>query len=370
MSIRQIHSCALMLSLAATPLAAQTLSDDFDAGSLGSGKWSTQQILSRQMTFEKAGRCEATAMVIRTTEEDGGIECDDDCQRAELRTIKSSWPIFGDEVWYAFSFRVEGNVPPIGSTRFVISQWKGPGDSSPMLAQRFDNGVFHITVQDNETRRVVAQAEGDYEAVLSAQNLLGKLDPNDGETVDAVKALQSIDQLIKSQPELSKELFDQTLLKGLEAEKPTSDTKEISKALGLKNSELVSQFSAFSFVANPEKYLGEAEIDIIPEGNRKLPDPRKGWVDMVYRIKPGRLDNEYGPRQKGEIDIWANGDKIVSVRGNIGAKLRADLPLELRGPYFKFGTYRLRIPGTFDFKFDEFSQAPTRDELVVACDPQ
>ncbi|MHC2220873.1 hypothetical protein [Rhizobium leguminosarum] len=88
---------------------------------------------------------------------------------------------------------------------------------------------------------------------------------------------------------------------------------------------------------------------------------------MVYRIKPGRTDNEYGPRRPGEIDIWANGQKIVSVRGNIGATLRKNDPRPLVGPYFKFGTYRLRIPGTFHFQFDEFSQASTRAGLGQIC---
>ena len=120
-------------------------------------------------------------------------------------------------------------------------------------------------------------------------------------------------------------------------------------------------------MAEPGKYIGRADIDIETEDNRSLPDPRKDWVDMVYRIKPGRTDNEYGPRRPGEIDIWANGQKIVSVRGNIGATLRKNDPRPLVGPYFKFGTYRLRIPGTFHFQFDEFSQASTRAGLGQIC---
>ncbi|MGO7301388.1 hypothetical protein ACC718_32800 [Rhizobium ruizarguesonis] len=84
-------------------------------------------------------------------------------------------------------------------------------------------------------------------------------------------------------------------------------------------------------------------------------------------MKPGRTDNEYGPRRSGEIDIWANGEKIVSVKGNIGATLKKKDNFSLAGPYFKFGTYRLRIPGTFHFEFDEFSQSPTRAGLAQLC---
>ncbi|MDX0432171.1 hypothetical protein GOL30_26785 [Sinorhizobium medicae] len=64
---------------------------------------------------------------------------------------------------------------------------------------------------------------------------------------------------------------------------------------------------------------------------------------MIYRVQPGRIDNEIGPRRKGEIVIWANGKKIVTVRGNIGATLKKESKLELSGPYFKFGIYRKRV---------------------------
>ena len=116
-----------------------------------------------------------------------------------------------------------------------------------------------------------------------------------------------------------------------------------------------------------EALYEKKSIEIIPEANRLLPDPRLGWVDMTYRIKAGRTDNEYGPREMGELDIWANGLKIVSVRGNIGYTLRLENPVELIGPYFKFGLYRARTPGSFDFHFDEFSQARARAGLAALC---
>jgi hypothetical protein len=144
----------------------------------------------------------------------------------------------------------------------------------------------------------------------------------------------------------------------------------LSDTLRISNTAAVSQFNALSFVAEPDKYLGAADIDIRPEANRALPDPRKGWVDMMYRIKPGRTDNEYGPKTPGEVDIWANGEKIVSVRGNIGATLKNNTKLPLVGPYFKFGTYRLRISGTFHFQFDEFSQASGQSGLAKLCAAQ
>ena len=357
----------LLFVLAAGGLSAKDLRDNFDSGALDASKWTTQEIFPNQMDFIKPGRCGPAAIEIITRDGDNGIKCEDDCQRAELRTAKASWPSFGDETWYSFSFRINGDVPSGGSARSVIGQWKGPGDHSPMLAQRFDNGVFHITVQDNEIRRVVAKAEGDPDGLVAAQDSLAKLDPRDERDVSAVKSLQSLDLLAKNQPGLTQEFFKEGLLKTLRPDNNPAESKELSNSLGLKDSSLVSQFSALSFVADPEKYIGNADIEIIPEANRELPDPRKGWVDMIYRVQPGRTDNEYGPKRPGEIDIWANGEKIVSVRGNLGATLKKDTPLPLEGPYFKFGTYRVRIPGNFGFQFDEFSQASNRDGLAPLC---
>ncbi|ACE92284.1 hypothetical protein RHECIAT_CH0003336 [Rhizobium etli CIAT 652] len=344
---------------------AAGLDDNFDGSKVDASKWTTQQILPSQIKFTKPGRCGSAAIDIITKDDDNGLECEDDCQRAELRTAKKFWPAFGDEVWYSFSFKITGEVPSVGSARSVIGQWKGPGDSSPMIAQRFDNGIFHITVQDNDVRRVVAKAEGDPDALVSAQAALGDLQLND-QNINAVKSLQSLELLKKTMPDLSQQLFKQELFKGLEGEAQAPATQTLSKALGLSEN-LVAQFNALSFVADPDKYIGAADVEIRPEENRPLPDPRKDWVDMVYRIKPGRTDNEYGPRRRGEIDIWANGHKIVSVSGNIGATLKKDDPLALSGPYFKFGTYRLRIPGEFHFQFDEFSQAATQPGLAQMC---
>jgi hypothetical protein len=298
----------LVAALGTGPAEAQSLRDNFDHGELDKTKWIVKQVRGDQITFPALGRCGA-GIEITVRESDGGKQCDTDCQRAEVRTIPGSWPTFGDEVWYRFSFKVSGDIAEIGSRRFVVGQWKGPGDGSPMLAQRFDNGVFHITVQDNDIRYVIASAEGDPDAIVSAQQELVGQQP-----VDPVEDL------------------------------PTA-----------------------AYNSAPERYLGGAGIEIIPEPNAALPDPRKGWVDMVYRIKPGRTDNEYGVKQAGEIDVWANRKKIVSVRGNIGATLKKDNPLSLKGPYFKFGIYRLRQPGVVRFSFDEFSQGPSQDTLAGLC---
>lgn len=76
--------------------------------------------------------------------------------------------------WYSMKFKVEEKpgdaIPTCGSIRWVTAQWKyatvqaknGKAiNDSPFLAQRFDNGVLHITVEDGFCRCMIAKADGD-----------------------------------------------------------------------------------------------------------------------------------------------------------------------------------------------------------------
>ncbi|WP_373414843.1 heparin lyase I family protein [Ensifer aridi] len=356
-----------LCTLAGTAMA-QTLVDTFDGKALDQAKWTTQQIATSQVSFPEPGRCGPAAIAASVRESDGGTACgDEDCQRAEIRTIKTSWPKFGEEVWYSFSFKAEGQVSPTGSHRLVIGQWKGPGDDSPMIAQRFDDGVFYITVQDNDIRRVVASAAEKPGETLVAQEILGKLDRDDQRTVQGIQSLQSLETMLDRQPDFARQFLSPALQKALRSTDSAPERERLAETLGLANSSLLSHFREFAFVAEPEKYIGPAAIDIISEPENRLPNPSGKWVDMVYRIKPGRMDNEKGPRRKGEVEIWANGKKIVTVRGNMGATLKKGSDLELRGPYFKFGIYRKRVAENLSLHLDEFSQAPTQSGLVKMC---
>lgn len=65
---------------------------------------------------------------------------------AQSRACSAISADYDEEIWCGFSFKVSGDIQPVGSNRTVIGQCKGPEDDSPILAQRFDNGVFHITI--------------------------------------------------------------------------------------------------------------------------------------------------------------------------------------------------------------------------------
>lgn len=190
------------------------------------------------------------------------------------------------------------------------------------------------TVEDKGVRRVVALAEGNIDDVQSVQRKLSTIKS----PAIVAQALREIRPVLQGK---------QSLL--------TDDTK-VTKDLNVATSKLVETLKPLAFVSEPEKYVGKADIEVTSPLTPKLPDPSKGWVDMVYRILPGRTDNAFGPKRKAEIDIWANGTLVAEVRGNLGNPLTTKEQVN-SGLYFMFGTYRARVPGTFRFQFDESVEA-------------
>jgi hypothetical protein len=98
---------------------------------------------------------------------------EDECiQRQELRLQKKYEHASDDAHIYSLRFRMPATIEDTtNSIRWVTAQWKHePVDKayhetfgedwgpSPFLAQRFDDGVLHITVQDEHCRCIVASA--------------------------------------------------------------------------------------------------------------------------------------------------------------------------------------------------------------------
>jgi hypothetical protein len=170
MSHGRLAAAALTLWLAVAShqaIACTSMADSFEGPTLDTEKWSTIQLLPSRSRFEpidEAGGPRAYALTVGP--DDRG--CGEDCQRNEIRESSRYRTVFGEECWYAFRFRIEGDAPALGSQRWVIGQWKQQNGYSPFLAQRFDNGVFHITVESGEQRVLLAKAEGDPQQVARA----------------------------------------------------------------------------------------------------------------------------------------------------------------------------------------------------------
>jgi len=193
----------------------------------------------------------------------GASECPkggEEAQRNELR-LQQQPNLLHEQMephWYSMTFRVDGNIPSCGSARWVLAQWKQERNgSSPFLAQRFDNGVLHITIQNGSCRCVVAKADGDPDAAVALAEKLSTAAP----TLQKVKPIKCIFSDGEEDGECQPVGLDVYTLAGTEP--PT------------------------------------------------LPDPKQDWVQMTYLVRGGSDRN-------GQVDIYANSNFIVRMMGLIG----------------------------------------------------
>ena len=129
--------------------------DDFEKASLDASKWSTYRVPDRRHWIDRHTVYRGTGVLaIRVKGSD--IQDDCQCQQSEVREAGNQRINFGEEAWYQFTFRLQGNWPPAGGQRWVIGGWKQETDGSAFVAQRFDRGVFHITLESGRTRVLLA----------------------------------------------------------------------------------------------------------------------------------------------------------------------------------------------------------------------
>jgi hypothetical protein len=286
---RLAAAVAAGLATGSLPVMAQGVTiayqDGFERSPLDRNYWSLYHMgdqrhwIDRHVLHKGKG-----ALAIRIKGSDYDADCA--CQVSEIRESRGVRLNFGTDVWYGFSFRIEGFGGMTGSTRWQIGGWKQEADGSPFVAQRFDEGVFHITLESDASRVLVATAMGD-----------------------------------------SKGFFE-ALKTGL------------VKSMG--------------FVSEPEKYDGKDDVTLVYGEDPILPDPRKGWVDMVYHIKGGL-------NRDGLVEVYANGRFIARASGTIGLKTSG-------GPtqYFRFGHNRAPMPGTATIYLDNFRRGSSRADVDPA----
>ncbi len=192
-------------------------------------------------------------------------------QRNELRFASPAlYPPVENDTWYFITFRLKGydgdRIPECGSARWVVGQWKyehiAPNaDGSPFLAQRFDNGVLHVTMDDGGCRCMIAKAGGDPDLMRLRQKLV---------------------------PLAQNQLTDALPLECRSSSGTGADVRCMPAHLMLKARDM--------------------------EDLSTLPDPKGDWVEMAYHIRAG------GP-EGARIDVYANGRFIVRAEGDIDPHL-------------------------------------------------
>jgi hypothetical protein len=275
----------LLAALAVAPALTHprlAIVEEFDAGPLDEKLWSLYRMGERHHWIDtRVVRDGEGALAIRIRGSDLDPACQ--CQISEIREAPEQRLHFGQEAWYAFSFRIDGRGPVTGDQRWQIGGWKQESDGSPFLAQRFDNGIFHITLESGNSRVLVATSEGEAKSFLAQ----------------------------------------------------------------LRNDIL----SRFAYVSDPARYDGGDDITMEYGLDPILPDPRRDWVDMVYRIRGG-LDHD------GIVEVYANGRFIARATGTIGV-FGAEDPTQ----YFRFGHNRAPMPGTSTIHIDRFRRGASKAEV-------
>ncbi len=224
---RTLALLVLLTLVISTSARADVVYDGFESKILKADIWSVQQASPASYWLENGQfRNGKQSLAFGTRVQD--LSCDNYCQRTEVRLAKKYRIPFGTDAWYSFSFFLTSETPIRENTRWVSGQWKQEGSGSPFLAQRFEHGVFHITVQDGNCRVLVAQS--------SLQNL------------------------------------------------PIPST-----AHSEHQADELSDASALSHSVLPEKFQHNCSTDVKVQqsADPTLPEPLGSWIDMKYRVRAG-----------------------------------------------------------------------------------
>ena len=180
----------------------------------------------------------------------------DGTQRAELWEKRALVEPFGRETWIQFEFMVAS--PPSGAAvpHLVIGQLKADGKHSPVLAQRFADRHFMVTLgQDNDNP---------------------DRHPEDMDCRVIVAHDASLLARFPRPPEFLAGSVGQ-------------DSRDLVHAPGAPRG---------------------CKRDLAVDARELLPSPFGMWVRMTYRIRPGL--------EKGLLEVWADGRLIAKAAGRIG----------------------------------------------------
>jgi len=111
------------------------------------------------------------------------------------------------------------------------------------------------------------------------------------------------------------------------------------------------QGQKFGFITDSSLYLTDSGIRLKHGKVKYLPDPRSGWVDLMFRIK-GSLDGQ------GIVELYANGNFVVRASGKIGVEAPAG-----SRQYLRLGHRRDRAGTGADLLIDDFRRGTSREAV-------
>lgn len=155
---------AILLVMAwSVAASAASVADGFESGAVGP-LWRTHRVKSGSATVQgEIVHSGAYALQLELHQGDmagrgGGGEA---TERAEIQEADGLWARFGESHEYGFSMYLPPDFP-IVDTRLVIGQWKQAcqdcsKNRSPIVAQRFRGGVFFVTIETSQGRKIIYQ---------------------------------------------------------------------------------------------------------------------------------------------------------------------------------------------------------------------
>jgi hypothetical protein len=292
----------LVAGVAAIDPSQLTLRDDFE----GVGFSPDSGLYYKDNAEQRAGRFRTQPDIFRGGAK--GLELtvapqcrpdQDGCsERAEVWERPEVLARYDRTLWYAFSMKLD-DPPPSAEHRYMVAQWK---------------------------RAILPKAEGDYSPFLGLRIIRGQF----ALTIDS-DAMASRSRTASDQP--------------LACAGGAAPAMQRARA---KQTRLLIAASADADPAVFREY-GACAPDIhVTDRGGKLPRLESRWMDFVFKVKPG-------PRGDGEIEVFADGRWIVSVKGRIGHEGPGLGPTQ----YFKFGPYRDGgRTDTWRVFYDDFRRGP------------
>jgi hypothetical protein len=208
---------------------------------------------------------------------------------------------------------IDPTIPRTDDNRLVIGEWKEDGGHSPMVAQRFRNRHFTITIEQDDDNPSRTKVDDDCRISIAHD--------------DSPPASGPIDPPEETGPRL--------------AGFPLQD--HVPKAsLGHDQRGVEDPAAAGS---------NACSRDIKITSFRNLPDVFGRWTDMMYHLKA----SVHGD---GILQVWANGLPIVSVTGRIGFRDHST-----GRQYFKFGPYRDHVAYSTYAMLAKFARGPSRADV-------
>jgi len=305
--VTAVSIAAVAAAIAAGPAAAQTVRDDFHRTGLRDRELVSLVAATRTpwRSFPPPGRasmppnCSSTHVRISrwppsaSATADVAVRPGPDYapgvydERAELWEADDRLLKFGTEIWYRFAMYIDPALPNVGRNRLVVGQWKAEGGHSPFIAQRFVNRQFVITIEqdnddpasdrdDDECRIVIAYTPG-FPASMRGE-------------------------------------FGESIFQPLPDHAVAPDGARANSIAHDQRDAVNGMWSR----------LGPCAQDVQVTGRGILPEAVGNWTTMMYHIRAATDGT-------GLLEIWANGNPVVSVRGRFGFRDGLD-----GAQYFKF----------------------------------